>query len=130
MKKLFLMLLLGFGITAFSQDSTNTFDYNYKKGMEHYNKGVDILNKYDFKPNERIACVELVIPKDSTDSVMVQAKREFNSALPFLLKSYSIDSKNEKVLTALQGIYFSMYDFKESDRYKNELELLKKKNKK
>ena len=47
-------------------------------------------------------------------------------SLPFLEKAYSINSKNEKLLTALQGTYFGLYDFEKSDRYKKELESLKK----
>ncbi len=117
MKKLLLILILGFGLTAFSQDSTNAFDYNYKKGMEHYNKGVDKINNST-----------LEAPPDVDSSIVAAAKIEFNKALPFLLKAYSINPKNEKVLIALQGVYFSLNDFEKSDRYKKELESLKKKN--
>lgn len=114
-------MLLGFGLSAFSQDSTNSFDYNYRKGMEHYNKGVDIVNKDADAHNQN--------PTDDWVDTLVhfKARDEFRQSLPFLLKAYSLNPKNEKLLTALQGVYFSMYDFKESDRYKNELELLKKK---
>ena len=115
MKKLITIAFLGFGLTAFAQDSTNTFDYNYKKGMEHYNRGVDQINKV-YTGQEPI----------NFDSLHAETLAHFKTALPFLLKAYSLNSKNEKVVTALQGSYFSMQDFKNSDKYKKELEALKK----
>ncbi len=116
MKKLFTIVILGLSLTAFSQDSTNTFDYNYKKGMEHYNKGVDSINKaHDLAENEV-----------HDTSLVKKGRGEFKQALPFLLKAYTINPKNEKLLIALQGIYFGLYEFETSDRYKQELESLKK----
>src|SRR5207249_3669470 len=106
-------IILGFGLTAFSQDSTNAFDYNYKKGMEHYNKGVDYVNH--IKSNDK------VLNEMSSD-----AKMEFKAAIPFLEKAYKLKSKDEKLLIALQGSYFSLQNFEKSDRYKKELEALKK----
>ena len=114
-KVIFILFVIVSGIKGFSQDSTNTFEYNYKKGMEHYNKGVDIINA---SSHDEILIV---------DSLKTEAKTEFNFALPFLLKAYSINAKNQKVLIALQGVYFSLYDFDKSDRYKKELESLNKK---
>ena len=113
MKRVITAFLFLASLPAFSQDSANTFDYNYRKGMEHYNKGVDIVNKIQGEP--------------ILDSINPKVKVEFNYALPFLLKAYSINSKNEKVLTALQGTYFGLYEFETADRYKKELEQLKKK---
>lgn len=113
MKKLFTIIILGFGLTAFSQDSTNTFDYNYRKGIEHYNKGVDIVNKIQGEP--------------IIENIQTEAKEEFTKALPFLQKAYSINPKNEKVLKGLQGVYFSLYEFDTADKYKKELEALNKK---
>lgn len=108
------MILFLAWLSTFSQDSTSTFDYNYKRAMEHYNKGVEIVNN---------------IGEDDPvlDVISAQVKEQFQLALPYLLKAHSINSKNEKLLTALQGTYFGLYDFEKSDRYKSELELLNKK---
>lgn len=116
MKKVFCLILLLASLTVFSQDSTNTFDYNYKKGMEHYNKGVNVIND-----NGMVQHTTMYI-----DSVQKEAKDEFKKAIPYLEKAYAINPKNEKVLSALQGSYFGLYDFEKSDRYKKELESLKK----
>jgi hypothetical protein len=113
MRRLVTILFFGFALTAFSQDSTNHFEFNCKKGMEHYNKGVDIINKIEGDP--------------ILDSINAKAKAEFNLALPFLLKAYSLNSKDEKVLTALHGVYFGLENYSTADKYKAELELLKKK---
>ena len=118
MKKiLFLLFVTLSGVEGFSQDSTNTFDYNYRKGIIHYNKGVDSVNRHNVLGESEVH-----------DTLLLRSgRKEFTEALPFLLKAYSINPKNEKLLTALQGVYFSLYEFRESDRYKSELEQLKKK---
>lgn len=114
MKKLILILLLGYGFPAFSQDSTNTFNYNSRKGLEHYNKGVDAINTMNDS--------ELPL-----DSIGEPAETQFAIALRYLEKAYAVNPKSEKILMALQGTYFSLSDMERSDRYKKELEALKKK---
>jgi hypothetical protein len=99
------------------EDGTNKEFYaNYKQGIAHYNKGVDVINKTE--PDGTIG---------SVDKLQEEATAEFKAALPFLEKAYSLNSKNEKVLIALQGVYFALADFDKSDRYKKEQEILKKK---
>ena len=115
MKILIAAFLFLMSLSAFSQDSTNTFDYNYKKGTLHYNKGVSILNKAD---------VTMLAPM-SMNAIPDSARTELMLALPFFQKAYSLDSKNEKVLKGLQGVYF-IIDNNEYERYKKELEALKK----
>ena len=106
--------MLGLGFTAFSQDSTQTFNYNSKKGLEHYNKGVDAINA-------------MGASETPLDSIGEPAKAQFTIALRYLEKAYAINPKSEKVLIALQGTYFSLDDMEKSDRFKNELAALKKK---
>lgn len=112
MKYAFMLILFLSALPAFSQDSTNTFEYNYKMGMEHYNKGVNVINNDGMVQHTTVYI----------DSV----QDEFKKAIPYLEKAYSINSKNEKILTALQGSYFGLYDFAKSDKYKKELDFLKK----
>ena len=68
MKKLITIAFLGFGLTAFAQDSTNTFDYNYRKGLEHRDKGIKSWG-VEKKPS-------------------VSAIEEFKLATPFFEKAY------------------------------------------
>ena len=105
-------MLLGSGSSAFSQDSTNTFEYNYRKGMEYYNAGDDITNSKN---------------SYSTVELIEKANSEYKKALPFLESAYLINPKHEKLLGALQDVCFSLYDFEKSDKYYYELKALKTK---
>ena len=97
------------------EDINKEFRENYKKGMAAYNAAVDAINKME--PASDVVTI---------DKMQEEAKEHFKSAMPFFEKAYSINSKNEKLLIALQGVYFGLSDFEKSDRYKNELESLKK----
>ena len=102
-------------IALHAEQSNKEFKENYEEGLEYYNKGVDILN--NMHSDGRVVQV---------DQLPDEAKKQFQSALPFFEKAYAINPKNEKLLIALQGVFFSMNDSAKSDRYKNELESLKK----
>ena len=93
--------------------SNKEFYSNYKQGIVFYNKAVDIINKAEIGNNETL------------NKIQEEAITELKTALPFLEKAYSINSKNEKILTALQGAFFAMNEYEKSDRYKKELETLK-----
>ncbi len=115
MRNFLFILFFGFSVTVFSQDSTNTFEYNYRKGMECYNEGVVENNR------------AWILEEINEDSIRIAMQTHFKKALPFLQKAYSINPKDEEILTALQGTYFSLYEFDKSDKYKKELEALNKK---
>ena len=117
MKILVVALFFLASFVAFSQDSTKTFGYNYRKGMLHYNKGVDMINWMGMDSGHSPIYL---------DSVRTDAKEEFNMALPYLQKAYLIKPKEENILKALQGVYFTLEDQARSDRYRNELEAVKK----
>jgi hypothetical protein len=102
------------GFAVFAQDSTRAFDYNSKMGLKHYNIGVDIINSKG-------------TAEANLDSIGEPAKTQFAIALRYLDKAYAIDPKNEKVLKALQGTHFSLSDNAKAERYRSELEALKKK---
>ena len=91
------------------------FQENYTKGMASYNKGVDILNKM-------MPATDLV----QIDKIQDEAKVQFKEALPFLERAYRLERSNKTVLKALQGVYFSQFDFEKADKMKKELESLKK----
>ncbi|MEK6615676.1 MAG: hypothetical protein AABZ32_06140 [Bacteroidota bacterium] len=115
MKKNLLIIAMCFGLSAFSQDINKDFKENYSKGIEHYNKGVDIINT--LQPNENVMRL---------DEYMGDAQKQFKEALPYIEKAHSINPSDKNTLTALIGIYFSLYDYEKSDKYKKELESLKK----
>ena len=94
---------------------TNNGAANYNLAMLYYNYGVDIINAMDID-----------LPILDVDKIQDEAKESFRKALPYMQKAYSINPKNKNVLIALQGIYFSLYEFGKSDEYKAKLEQIEK----
>ena len=115
MKRIITLIILCCPLVIFAQNNKKDFDDNYKKGIELYNKGVDVIN--NVQPTDEVMRL---------DEIQESAKKYFKEALPFLEKACSLNSKDKNTLTALTGIYFSMNDFEKSDKYKKELEALKK----
>ena len=95
---------------------TNNWSGNYNLAMLYYNYGVDIINAMDV--SEDIIVIE---------NIQDQAKELFKKALPYALKAYSLNPKRREVLIALQGVYFSLYEFEKSDEFKAKVEELDKK---
>ena len=83
--------------------------------MLYYNYGVDIIN------NMNVESDIIVI-----ENIQDQAKDLFKKALPYALKAYVLNPKRKEVLIALQGIYFSLYEFDKSDEFKAKVEQLEK----
>ncbi len=94
---------------------TNNWSGNYNLAMLYYNYGVDIINLMEV--SEDIIVIE---------NIQEEAKGLFKKALPYALKAYSLNQKRREVLIALQGIYFSLYEFDKSDEFKAKVELLDK----
>ena len=94
---------------------TNNWGGNYNLAMLYYNYGVDVINAMDVSS-------DIIVIENIQD----QAKDLFKKALPYALKSYALDPKRKEVLIALQGIYFSLYEFDKSDEFKAKVELLEK----
>ena len=94
---------------------TNNWGANYNLAMLYYNYGVDIINLMDV--SEDIIVIE---------NIQEEAKGLFKKALPYALKPYALNQKRREVLIALQGIYFSLYEFDKSDEFKAKVELLDK----
>lgn len=94
---------------------TNNANAIYNLAMLYYNYGVDIINSMD-----------LDLPIMDVDKIQDEAKDNFKKALPYALKAYSLNPKRREVLIALQGIYFSLYEFDKSDEFKFKLEKIDK----
>ena len=94
---------------------TNNFAATFNLAMLYYNYGVDIINSMD-----------LDLPIMDVDKIQDEAKDNFKKALPYALKAYSMKPKKREVIIALQGIYFSLYEFDKSDEFKIKLEKLDK----
>jgi tetratricopeptide (TPR) repeat protein len=94
---------------------TNNANAIYNLAMLYYNYGVDIINSMD-----------LDLPIMDVDKIQDEAKDNFKKALPYALKAYALNPKHKEVLVALQGIYFSLYEFDKSDEYKARLEKMEK----
>ena len=94
---------------------TNNWAGNYNLAMLYYNYGVDIIN------NMNVESDIIVI-----ENIQDQAKDLFKKALPYALKAYALNPKRKEVLIALQGVYFSLYEFDKSDEFKAKVEQLEK----
>jgi tetratricopeptide (TPR) repeat protein len=94
---------------------TNNFAATFNLAMLYYNYGVDIINSMD-----------LDLPIMDVDKIQDEAKDNFKKALPYALKAYRLNPKKREVLIALQGIYFSLYEFGPSEEFKLKLEKLEK----
>ena len=94
---------------------TNNWGSNYNLSMLYYNYGVDIINSMDID-----------LPIMDVDKIQDEARELFKKALPYARKAETIKPKHRDVLTCLQGIYFSLYEFEKSDEYKAKLDLIDK----
>lgn len=94
---------------------TNNWGANYNLAMLYYNYGVDIINSMDID-----------LPIMDVDKIQDEARELFKKALPYARKAETIRPKHREVLTCLQGIYFSLYEFEKSDEYKAKLEQIDK----
>ncbi len=94
---------------------TNNWSANFNLAMLYYNYGVDIINAMSVESD--IIVIE---------NIQEEAKTQFKKALPYARKAYSLKPKEKRILVALQGIYFSLYEFEKSDEFKAKIELLDK----
>jgi hypothetical protein len=94
---------------------TNDWAGNYNLAMLYYNYGVDMIN--NMKVDEDIIIVE---------NIQDEARGFFKKALPYALRAFAMNPKRREVLVALQGIYFSLYEFEKSDEFKAKVEAIDK----
>lgn len=92
---------------------TNNWNANYNLAMLFYNFGVDKINAMSIE-------VDLVV----IDNIQDESRELFKKALPFALKANSLNPNRVEVLRALQGIYFSLYEFEKSEEFKQKIAAL------
>lgn len=125
-KRVLLTLLIVslFSTFLFSQDKSTHFTYeqlpdennvnalfleNYKNGIVHYNKAVNMIKGHGNDLN-----------LDALDEIRKETVAEFKLALPFFENAYKIHSKDENVLKGLSGIYFALDDIENMAKYRKE----------
>ena len=97
------------------EKDSNNISANYNLGILYYNEGVEIVNHMDYS-------YDLV----QLNAVQDQIIKLFKQALPYVLRAFRLNPKRKETLIALQGIYFSLNDIEESEKYKRLLEELEK----
>ncbi len=94
---------------------TNNYNANYDLSMMYYNYGVDIIKNMS---------VEIDI--FYIDNIQEDARVQFKKALPYALKAYALNPTRIEILSELEGIYFSLYEFDLSNKFKLLREQLEK----
>ena len=87
---------------------------NYNLGILFYNRAVNIIQSMDYGID-----LEALSKKEE------QCVALFLQALPYMKTAYDIDPTRKETLISLKGIYYSLNDQDQYDRYKKELEQLK-----
>ncbi len=103
-------------LQAKEKDKEAEFAENYSKGVEHYNKAIDILKAAG---TEFVNLEEINALQDKTIA-------EFKIALPYFQNAYKLNPKDENTLMGLSGIYFSLNEIDKSDLYKKEYDAIHK----
>ena len=117
MKKIIIgLFILSLKMIAYPQEKEKSFSENYKKGIEFYNMGVEII--------KNIAPTENVI---RLDEVQKKSIIQFKEALPYLVKAHELNPKDKNTLIALMGIYFSMDEKEKYNKCEKEFDSLNKK---
>ena len=91
----------------------NHLQANYNLGLLFYNHGVTIANNLDLE-------ADILTIYETQDKVT----ELFNKALPYMQKSYQLDSKRKDTLIALQNIYTALNDDEKAEYYKDILDRL------
>ncbi len=91
----------------------NHLQANYNLGLLYYNHGVTIANTLDLD-------ADILTIYETQDKVT----ELFNKALPYMQKSYQLDSKRKDTLIALQNIYTALNDEEKAAYYKDILDRL------
>ena len=94
----------------------NNLIANAGLGIIYYNQAVEIINKQSYD-------IDVVTLNQIQDECVLI----FKKALPYMLKAYNIDKLNYNTLEGLSGIYFGLNDIPNSNKYKEELNKIKKK---
>ncbi len=98
------------------EKDSNNWSANYNLGIHYYNEAVNKIKYQDFD-------LDLI----SIELIQDEAIELFKKALPYMQKAYELNPKKKETLIGLAGIYFSLNDSMQSEKYNNELKLLENK---
>jgi tetratricopeptide (TPR) repeat protein len=88
----------------------NSFEAWFSKGVSYYNRGAFILERLPYGSIQDLF------------EIQSESMRSIETALPFMLKAFEIDSTKLDVIKALKVITFNLHKEEESDRYQQLLE--------
>lgn len=93
-------------------DSKN-ISANMNLGILYYNQGATLMRMMDYD-------VDLA----QLDVIQENAKKLFKQSLPFMIKVYELNPKEERSLESLQGIYSALLDEEKANEFKLKKEAL------
>lgn len=93
-------------------DSKN-ISANMNLGILYYNQGATLMRMMDYD-------VDLA----QLDVIQENAKKLFKQSLPFMIKVYELNPKEERSLESLQGIYSALLDEEKANEFKQKKEAL------
>lgn len=91
------------------------FDALYNIGVLYYNKGVKYIEEANLVPAREV---------ERYDSLLDKASIEFKHSLPYMEKTYELDTSNEVVLETLRTLYFRFRN--ESQEYQDKYDKFNK----
>ena len=87
---------------------SNNIKANYNLGVLYYNKAVNIISALDVDEVDLIAFSQI-------EDRSIQL---FRQSLPYMKNAYNLNPSDKNAIEGLAGIYFSLRDFEESDKFK------------
>jgi lipoprotein NlpI len=96
----------------------DNYGANYNTAINLYNEGAYHIEQID---------AEAQIP--AIVKVQAESVELFREALPYLLKAYELDPQRRETLIALRGIYLSLNNNAEANKYRDLLEETQQTNK-
>jgi tetratricopeptide (TPR) repeat protein len=93
----------------------NSLSANYNMGILYYNQAVYLIKGSEYD-----------IDIKAMDAIQDNKFLLFHQSLPLMEKAYELDPKREETLMALSGIYMGLNDFEKSQKFQEELDLMKK----
>ncbi len=88
----------------------NDYRANFNMGILYYNQAVNLITQSEYD-------IDIVALNDIQDNSL----KLFKEALPFMEKANEIEPKRRETLLGLSGIYFSLNEPENSNKYKEKL---------
>jgi len=80
---------------------------NYNMGILFYNQGATLINEQDYD-------IDLV----AFEQIQDKSKDLFKQSRPYMEKAYQLDKANESTIKGLCGIYFSLHETENYEKFK------------